>query len=334
MTSSPDPSGIASAAILSSPACVMKSSPPLSVTTYFPTLVTMGGIAPADACPLPAILTKLRFYASHEGLDGSFMVNICSGERLWQPPVLDWDLEWDNGLIPNPGGTWYRVPGSRQWIQLDCITSWIHCPTDYRWYLVEDTAQPLQYARPLLPHQIDFILAKLTLHQMNHKKGGSVAPHQVLLVPAKPVESGRSLSPTRPHPMSYVGAVLSMIGGDCQPSSQDLQATTAHKSAAITLHRTACQCKWPRCCPGHCNGPRVPNPPDEAITSHPQPTMGKSSMPTMSNPTSVQANNGDPRSHLSPSLQPFTIASTASTYLGGRFDKSFHDCNVQRKCPQ
>ena len=31
-----------------------KSSPPSSVSTSFPTLVTMGGIAPADACPPPA----------------------------------------------------------------------------------------------------------------------------------------------------------------------------------------------------------------------------------------------------------------------------------------
>ena len=51
VTSSPGPSGIASAAVSSLPACVMKSSPPLTVTTSFPTLVTMGGIAPADACP-------------------------------------------------------------------------------------------------------------------------------------------------------------------------------------------------------------------------------------------------------------------------------------------
>jgi hypothetical protein len=131
VTSSPDPSGIASMAVLSSPACIMKSSPPSSMTTSFPILVMMGGISPADACLPPAILTKWRFYASHEGLDGSFMVNICSGKRLWQPPVLDWDLlEWDIELIPNPGGTWYHVPGSCRWIQLNCITSWIHCPTD------------------------------------------------------------------------------------------------------------------------------------------------------------------------------------------------------------
>ena len=45
VTSSPGPSGIASMAILSLPACVVKSSPPSTVTASFPTLVTMGGIS-------------------------------------------------------------------------------------------------------------------------------------------------------------------------------------------------------------------------------------------------------------------------------------------------
>jgi len=64
----------------------------------------MGGIAPADACPPQAILTKWCLYTSPEGLDGSFMVNLRSGERLWQPPASDWDYEWDIEPIPNPEG--------------------------------------------------------------------------------------------------------------------------------------------------------------------------------------------------------------------------------------
>ena len=50
-TVSSDLSGIASTTVLSLPACIMKSSPPSTVTTSFLTLVTMGGIAPADAFP-------------------------------------------------------------------------------------------------------------------------------------------------------------------------------------------------------------------------------------------------------------------------------------------
>ena len=64
------------------------------------------------------------------------MVNLCSGERLWQPPASVWGYEWDIESIPNPEGTWYRVPGSRRWVQFDVITSWIHLPTGYHWYLL------------------------------------------------------------------------------------------------------------------------------------------------------------------------------------------------------
>ena len=198
----------------------------MSVPTSFPTLVTMGGIAPADACPPSATLAEWRLYTSHKGLDGSFLVNLCSGERLWQPPASDWNYEWDIEPTLNPEGTWYGVPGSRRWVQFVIITSWIHRPTAHRWYLVEDTAQPIACACPPLPHQIEFILAKLTLRWMTHIKRGSVA---------KPVESGRYLSSTPPHPMSYVGAILSPMGGDCVPLSTVLQSTPANNSAAITL---------------------------------------------------------------------------------------------------
>jgi hypothetical protein len=149
------------------PSPPLRSSRSLSnVSTSFPTLVTMGGVAPGDACPPPAVLTEWRCYACHDSIGGSNMVNLRSGEQLWQPPASDWDvLEWDIEYTPNPKGTWYRVPGSRRWVHLDYITSWIHWPTKYTWYLVEDTARPT-CARPPLPHQIEFILARLTLRRM------------------------------------------------------------------------------------------------------------------------------------------------------------------------
>ena len=73
-----DPAPQASNGSPPTPSPPSKSSRP----TSFPSLVSMGGIAPADACPPPAILTEWRFYSSHEGSDGSFMVNLRSGERL------------------------------------------------------------------------------------------------------------------------------------------------------------------------------------------------------------------------------------------------------------
>jgi len=219
-----DPAPHASNGSPPTPSHPSKSSPPSSVSTSFPTLFTMGGIAPDDACPTPAVHTEWRGYARHDSPDGSSMVNLHSGEQLWQPPASDWDIEWDIAYSPNPEGAWYRVPGSHQRVHLDYITSWIHLPTKYHWYLVEDTARRIS-ARPSLPHQIELILAKITLRWMILTKRGGVAT---------PVESGWSLSPTLPHPMSYVGAIMSTIGGDCQPSSQGLQSTTANESAAIT----------------------------------------------------------------------------------------------------
>ena len=255
-----------------------------------------------------------------------------------EPSWLDWDIEWDIAYFPNPEGTWYRVPGSHRWVHLDYVTSWIHLPTKYTWYLVEDTARPL-CARPSLPHQIELILTKFTLRRMILPKWGGVAT---------PVASGHSLSPTLPHPMSYVGAILSTIGGDCQPLSQVLQSTTANESAAIALHQTACRCKRPRRRPGRRNVPRAPNPADEAIPSHPLPTMGGTSTPSTTHTKSARANNRDPRLPMSsaspppmtfpsPTLQPFTIEGGTSTYSGGGFNDSFCDNGVilpPRKCPR
>ena len=166
---------------------------------------------------------------------------------------------------------------------------------------------------------------------------------------ATPADSGRSLSPTLPHPMSYVGAILSTIGGDCQPSPQVLQSKMANESAAIALHQTARRRKRPRRRPGRRNVPRAPNSADEAIPSHPLPTMGGTSTSTTTHTTLALANDRDPRLPMSsaspppttfpsPTLQPFTIDGGTSTYSGGGgFNDSFRDNGVilpPRKCPR
>jgi hypothetical protein len=197
-----DPAHSTSNGSLPTPSPPSKSSrPPSNISTSFPTLVTMGGIAPVGACPPPAVLTDWRIYACHDSPGGPNMVNLRSGEKLWPPPASVWDLiEWDIVYSPHP--TWYRVPESRRWVHLDFRTSWIHLPTKYEWYLVEDTARPV-CARPSLPHQTELILAKFTLRRMTlPKRGGD----------ATPVASGRSFSPTLPHPKSYMSALLSTLG--------------------------------------------------------------------------------------------------------------------------
>ncbi len=135
---------------------------------------------------------------------------------------------------------------------------------------------------------------------------------------AKPVESRRYLSPTPPHPMSYVGAILSPIGGDCKLSSTVLQSTPANDSSAIALHQMACQCKRPCCRPGRRNVPWAPNQADEAIPSHPLPTMGGTSTLTTTHTKLVCANNRDthlPMSSASPPLMTLPSPSLQALQL-------------------
>ena len=127
---------------------------------------------------------------------------------------------------------------------------------------------------------------------------------------------------------------MSMLGGDCQPSLQVLQPTMANESAAIALHQTARRRKRPRRRPGRRNGPRAPNRPHEAIPSHPLPTMGGMSPPTMS----AHANDRDHRSIMSspvppmtlpsPSHHPFTVEGNTSPFLGGGFIDSFRITDI------
>ena len=168
--------------------------------------------------------------------------------------------------------------------------------------------------RDLCATPLDAILAKIKHCEIVHNNSSRTMSPACLpqssaqvMMPPSPTTMTPSSPPSHTHPTSYLGAVLSPKGGDCKPSLQVLQATTAHKSAAVMLHWTTCQHKQPRCHPGRRNVPWAPNPPDEAIPSHPQPTMGRTSMPALSDLTSARVNNRAPCSHLSPSLQPFTI---------------------------
>jgi hypothetical protein len=171
------------------------------------------------------------------------------------------------------------------------------------WYLVEDTARPIS-ARPSLPHQIELILAKLTLRRMILTKRGGVAT---------PAKSGRSLSPTLPPSSPYVLCGCNIVNDRGGLPAVVLQSTTANESAAIALRQTARRRKRPRRRPGRRNVPRAPNPADEAIPFHPLQTMGGTSTPTTNHTKSARANDQDPRSHMSStSPLPMTLPSSPS----------------------
>jgi len=95
-----------------------------------------------------------------------------------------------------------------------------------------------------------------------------------VMTPTSPTTTTTSSPPSLTHPTSSLGVVIPPNGGDCKLSSHVPQATTAQESAAIMTHRTARRRKRPRRRPRHRNVPRAPNPADEAIPSHPLPTMG------------------------------------------------------------
>jgi hypothetical protein len=169
-----------------------------------------------------------------------------------------------------------------------------------------------------------------------------------VMTPPSPTTTMPSSPPSHTHPTSYLDAVLSPKGGDCKPSLHVLQAKTAQEAAAVMLHWTARQRKRPCCRHGRRNVSRAPNPADEAIPSHPLPTMGGTSTPTTTHTKSACANDQDPCSPMSltvpppmtlpsPPLQPFTIEGDTSTYLGGGFNDSFRNNGIilpPRKCPQ
>ncbi len=103
--------------------------------------------------------------------------------------------------------------------------------------------------------------------------------------------------------------------------------------------------------PGHCNVPWAPNLADEAIPSHPLPTMGGASTPTTNHTKSARANDQDPCLPMSStSPLPMTLDITFSLpptlhhrrwhfnlLGGGGVNYSFRDNGEKlppRKCPQ
>jgi hypothetical protein len=99
------------------------------------------------------------------------------------------------------------------------------------------------------------------------------------------------------------------------------------------------QSALPCCRHGRRHQPRAPNPScDEALSSHPHPTLGGTSMPTIAPPTrSAQAmylpclelSSISPllMTSSSPSNLPFKMSSSSSTNSKGRFLDSFRDGN-------
>jgi hypothetical protein len=125
--------------------------------------------------------------------------------------------------------------------------------------------------------------------------------------------------------MTYVGAVLSMMGGGTRATSLALALSAIPSPIDKDQLRMVRQCSQPRHCTGCRHRPSAPSPPDEVLPSHPHPTVEGLPMPT--NPPNLLARattcSGTPSlappltASFPPSLLPFTFGSKVCLSLEG-----------------
>jgi hypothetical protein len=136
-----------------------------------------------------------------------------------------------------------------------------------------------------------------------------------------------------PRPTSYVGAVLSTLGGSLLPA---VPLSPPSPTTGSPL-QTVCRRVRPHHRTGRRNRPCVPSPINEALPSHPQPMRGGTSTPILAVPTllarvisipcSESARASSPTrlvmpsqllsmtASSSPSLQPFDVKNAVSMLL-------------------
>jgi hypothetical protein len=155
---------------------------------------------------------------------------------------------------------------------------------------------------------LDAILAKIECNDIAHEA-------QPPLMSTLPHPS--AMLSTAPHPMTYMGTVLSTMGGSTHATSLAL-APSALPLPTIDgqlpmVHQRARLC----CCTSCCHHPHAPSPPDEVFPSHPHQTVEGLSTPTETPNLLARATSclGTPSLAPSsmalstPSLLPFTFGS-------------------------
>jgi hypothetical protein len=127
--------------------------------------------------------------------------------------------------------------------------------------------------------------------------------------------SGHVVHP--PHPMTYVGAVFSTMGGSTRATSPALTPSALPSPTVDDQLLTVRQCAQPHRCTGQCHCPCAPNPPDEVLPSHHHPTPEGLSTPTVPPTLLARATSrsGPPSpapsltASSTPSFLPFTFGS-------------------------
>jgi hypothetical protein len=82
------------------------------------------------------------------------------------------------------------------------------------------------------------------------------------------------LSIPPPCPMTYMGAVLSTMGGSTHVISLALALSAIPSPIIDGQLQTVRQRARPCCCTGCCHRPCAPSPPDKVLPSHPHPMLG------------------------------------------------------------
>ncbi len=154
----------------------------------------------------------------------------------------------------------------------------------------------------LLAAPLDAILAKSECDDITHE--ARAPPTTTLPHPA-------AMLSTPPRPMTYVGVVLSMMGGSTRATSLALALLAIPSPIVDDQLRMVRQCAQPCRCTGSCRRPCTPNPPDEVLPSHPHPTVEGLSTP--SNPPNLLARA--PIRSGTPSLAPPSMASSTPSLL-------------------
>jgi hypothetical protein len=170
----------------------------------------------------------------------------------------------------------------------------------------------------LLAAPLDAILAKIECNGITHEAQApltTTSPHPAAILS------------TPPCPMTYVGVVLSTMGGSTCVASLGLAPPAIPLPIIDGQLRILRQCAQTCCCTGCCHRPRLPSPPDKVLPSQLHPTLGGLPMPTKTLTTLAQATSPccsvvlSPPTFLTtsptPSLLPFTFSSKVLLSSGG-----------------
>jgi hypothetical protein len=162
----------------------------------------------------------------------------------------------------------------------------------------------------LLAAPLNAILAEIECNDIVHKAQAppmTTSPHPAAMLS------------TPPHPMTYVGAVLSKMGGSTRMTSLALAPLAIPLPIVDGQLRMVRQCARPRRCTGRRHRSCMPSPPDKVLPSHPHPMLGGLPMPTKTLTTLAPATSpccsvvSSPPTFSTtsptPSLLPFTFSS-------------------------